>query len=177
MFPAAEAAQVTWTYCRSVELPAAVQPSDTALEGLRGCAFPPTLLQANRDCVGLNSSELESNFRMRRNLGAMWQFGERPRRIGTTAYECVKFGLLRREVKMRSRANLIFLAALLLLCVLTGSAADSGPKTQPDRIAYISFQSSNWDIDLFSQRSKAPKRLTDYAGLDCTEKPVRTVTV
>ena len=67
---------------------------------------------------------------------------------------------------MRSRANLIFLAAILLWCVLTGLAADSKPKTRPDRIAYISFQASNWDIYLFSQRGKAPRRLTDYAGLD-----------
>jgi len=67
---------------------------------------------------------------------------------------------------MRSRAELIFLAALALLCVLIGSAADSDRETQPDLIAYISFQSSNWDIYLFSQQGEAPKRLTDYTGLD-----------
>ena len=67
---------------------------------------------------------------------------------------------------MRSRAVLIVLAALALFCFLTGSAADSDRKTQPDRIAYISFQSSNWDIYLFPPQGKAPKRLTDYAGLD-----------
>lgn len=67
---------------------------------------------------------------------------------------------------MRSWANLSFLAAPLVWCVLTGLAADSDPKDRPDRIAYISFQSSNWDIYLFAQQGKAPKRLTDYPGLD-----------
>src|SRR5579872_2101278 len=47
-----------------------------------------------------------------------------------------------------------------------GFAADSDPKTQPDRIAYISFQPSNWDIYLFPQQGQAPKRLTDYPGLE-----------
>jgi Tol biopolymer transport system component len=67
---------------------------------------------------------------------------------------------------MRLRLDFSFRAALLSLCVLTGLAADSGSKNQPDRIAYISFQASNWDIYLFSQQSKLPKRLTDYAGMD-----------
>jgi len=64
------------------------------------------------------------------------------------------------------RPKIVFLATLLLLLVLTGSAADSDRKTQLDRLAYLTFQSSNWDIYLFSQPGKAPKRLTDYAGLD-----------
>jgi len=32
---------------------------------------PRCRLQANRDCVGLNSSELESNSRMRRDTGCI----------------------------------------------------------------------------------------------------------
>ena len=67
---------------------------------------------------------------------------------------------------MRSWASLIFLASLLGLCVLSGSAAHSDPRPQPDRIAYLSFQPGNWDIYLFSQQGKVPRRLTDYAGMD-----------
>jgi len=67
---------------------------------------------------------------------------------------------------MRSRADFSFFAVLLLFCVLIGSAADSAPKNRPDRIAYITFQASNWDIYLFPQPGKAPKRLTDYPGMD-----------
>ena len=77
---------------------------------------------------------------------------------------CVPFTLP--EAKMRSQANVVFFAALLLLCALTGVPAGSGPKTQPDRVAYLSFQPSNWDIYLFTQSGQVPKRLTDYAGLD-----------
>jgi Tol biopolymer transport system component len=64
------------------------------------------------------------------------------------------------------RPKTVCLAPLLLLFVLIGSPADSDHKTQPDRLAYLTFQSSNWDIYLFSQPGKAPKRLTDYPGLD-----------
>jgi Tol biopolymer transport system component len=67
---------------------------------------------------------------------------------------------------MRSLAIPFITAALPLLCIVSGLAAGPGAKTQPDRIAYISFQPSNWDIYLFTQPRKAPQRLTDYPGLE-----------
>jgi Tol biopolymer transport system component len=67
---------------------------------------------------------------------------------------------------MRSRTSLLLFATLLFLCVLTGLAADSALRTQPDRIVYMSFQPSNLDIYLFPQQGKVPKRLTDYPGLE-----------
>jgi hypothetical protein len=42
---------------------------DHDVGGVARRTLPLSRLQANRDCVGLNSSELESNFRMRRNPG------------------------------------------------------------------------------------------------------------
>ena len=67
---------------------------------------------------------------------------------------------------MRSLAIPFITAALPLLCIVSGLAAGPGAKTQPDRIAYISFQPSNWDIYFFTQPRKAPQRLTDYPGLE-----------
>src|SRR5580658_2717141 len=46
--------------------------------------------------------------------------------------------------KMRSWTNLIFLAALLFLCVLRGLAADSAPRTQP-------IESCNFGVKLLAQ--------------------------
>src|SRR6202046_916417 len=71
---------------------------------------------------------------------------------------------------MRSLANLLLLAALLLLCILSGLATDPDPKAQPDRIVYISFQPANLDIYLFTRQGKAPPRLTDHPG--CEYDPV-----
>jgi len=46
-------------------------------------------------------------------------------------------------------------------------AVGSDERAQPDRVAYTSWQpASNWDIYLFTQPGQAPRRLTDYAGLD-----------
>jgi len=67
---------------------------------------------------------------------------------------------------MRSCVNLSFITPLMFWSALMVLAAASDPKNQPDRIGYISFQPSNWDIYLFSRQGKAPKRLTAYAGLD-----------
>ncbi len=58
------------------------------------------------------------------------------------------------------------LHVLLLVGFVAGIAADTAPKKRPDRIAYVTFQASNWDIYLFSGPNEAPKRLTDYAGMD-----------
>jgi Tol biopolymer transport system component len=78
----------------------------------------------------------------------------------------VETKILSAFIDVHRRLKIVHLAALLLLFILAGAAADADRKTQPDRLAYMTFQSSNWDIYLFSQPGKAPKRLTDYAGLD-----------
>lgn len=65
---------------------------------------------------------------------------------------------------MRQRAKSILYAISTLSWALTASGADV--KSKADRVMYISFQASNWDIYLFTQQGKLPKRLTDYGGLD-----------
>ena len=67
---------------------------------------------------------------------------------------------------MQSRASILFLTALLLLCAFAGLPADSALKTQADRIVYMSFQPSALDIYLFPQQGKTPKRLTDHPSLE-----------
>jgi Tol biopolymer transport system component len=67
---------------------------------------------------------------------------------------------------MNRNSDLTLRLAAVLLCVPGGLAADSASKIQPDRIAYMSWQPGNWDIYLFSQQGKAPRRLTDHPGLD-----------
>jgi Tol biopolymer transport system component len=68
---------------------------------------------------------------------------------------------------IRRGAKLVLYSAPALFGILTGFAASSDHRIQPDRVAYTSFQpASNWDIYLFTQRVQAPRRLTDYPGLD-----------
>ncbi len=65
---------------------------------------------------------------------------------------------------MRLRMKLILFATAMLVCAFAWGG--SKPKARRDRLMYMSFQPSNLDIYLFTQPGKAPKRLTDYAGLD-----------
>jgi len=67
---------------------------------------------------------------------------------------------------MRSRKKYLLYAIAVILWLLTGLANGSSSKSRPDRVVYMSFQPSNWDIYLFTDPGKAPRRLTDYAGLD-----------
>jgi Tol biopolymer transport system component len=68
---------------------------------------------------------------------------------------------------MLRRTTFILYATPALFGILTELAVSSGRSTQPDRVACTSFQpASNWDIYLFTQPGRTPRRLTDYAGLD-----------
>ena len=58
------------------------------------------------------------------------------------------------------------LCALAAVIILSGVAAGADRRRQPDRIVYTSWQPSNWDIYLFTQRGQPPRRLTDHPGLD-----------
>lgn len=62
-------------------------------------------------------------------------------------------------------ARSIFYIALFGMLVQPGFSG-SKRERQPDRVAYISFQPSNWDIYLFTKPGEAPHRLTDYPGLN-----------
>jgi Tol biopolymer transport system component len=68
---------------------------------------------------------------------------------------------LRRAMKFR------IYSTLALFGILTQLAVSSDKAGRPDRVAYTSFQRpSSWDIYLFTQPGHAPRRLTDYPGLD-----------
>src|SRR6202035_5776183 len=67
---------------------------------------------------------------------------------------------------MLRRTKFFLYAAPALFGILTGLAVSSDQRTQPDRVAYTTFQPGNWDIYLFTQPGQTPRRLTDYAGLD-----------
>jgi len=68
---------------------------------------------------------------------------------------------------MLGRTKFILYFTPSLFAILTQIAASSNQRTQPDRVAYTSFQpASNCDIYLFTHVSQAPQRLTDYPGLD-----------
>ena len=66
---------------------------------------------------------------------------------------------------MRRPTKFILCATPALLGILTGLAV-SAQSTQPDRLAYTSFQPANWDVFLFTQAGQTPRRLTDDPGLD-----------
>jgi Tol biopolymer transport system component len=66
---------------------------------------------------------------------------------------------------MRRPTKFILCATPVLIGILTGLAV-SAQSTQPDRLAYTSFQPANWDVFLFTQAGQTPRRLTDYPGLD-----------
>lgn len=64
-------------------------------------------------------------------------------------------------------ATKFFLAlTAAVLCAPTGLGRDSLLRRKPDRIVYMSFQPSNWDIYLFTEAEKTPERLTSHAGLN-----------
>jgi Tol biopolymer transport system component len=67
---------------------------------------------------------------------------------------------------MRSRTKFSLCVAMGLLWPFTEPSGTSSPKVQADRIMYASFQPSNWNIYLFSESGKSPKRLTDSEGLN-----------
>src|ERR1700693_204606 len=67
---------------------------------------------------------------------------------------------------MLRRTKFILYATPALFGILTELAVSLDQSTQPDRVAYTSFQPSNWDIYLFAQPGQTPRRLTDYPGLD-----------
>jgi Tol biopolymer transport system component len=67
---------------------------------------------------------------------------------------------------MRSPKKFVFYATAAILLTFAALASASHPRSLLDRIVYMSFQPSNLDIYLFTDRNKAPRRLTDYAGLD-----------
>lgn len=68
---------------------------------------------------------------------------------------------------MLRRKRFVLYSILALFGMLTELAVSKpGQQRQPDRVAYISFQPSNWDIYLFAKHGEAPQRLTDYPGLD-----------
>jgi Tol biopolymer transport system component len=54
-------------------------------------------------------------------------------------------------------------AAVVTASLAFGRASSAG---LPDRIVYTSFQPTAWNIYLFTKPGEAPRRLTDYAGLD-----------
>ncbi len=59
---------------------------------------------------------------------------------------------------------ILYMAALAApVSVALGGA---GNVRAPDRIIYTTLQPANWDIYLFSKPREAPRRLTDYPGLD-----------
>src|SRR5580700_10792384 len=68
---------------------------------------------------------------------------------------------------MPRRTKFILYATPALFGILTYPVVSADKRAQPDRVAYTSFQpASNWDIYLFMQPGKAPRRLTDHPGLD-----------
>jgi len=67
---------------------------------------------------------------------------------------------------MPGRTKFILYSTPALFGILTQLAVSSDRRSQPDRVAYTSFQPSNLDIYLFTQPGQAPRRLTDYPGLD-----------
>lgn len=67
---------------------------------------------------------------------------------------------------MHSRMKFFLCATAMLSFAVAGFGVGSKPNAQPDRLMYMSFQPTNWDVYLFTGTGKSPRRLTDYAGLD-----------